>query len=291
MTKIVKIKGGLGNQMFQFAFGKALEKMFGTKVLFDITTHYNYEKHDVQRRGYCLDIFNLDIEFATEEQIQATIGPKSKLPKFIRKKLKLRNFKNKIDEYGYCKYHPEFMQDFDTIYYEGYFQNEKFFKEISKYIKEQFTFPDFKDEYNKTTYEKIKNCENPVFIHVRRSDYKAKNQLDLSYYKKAVKYIQKRIENPTFFVFGAECPEYIKNEFDIGCDFEFIGEQNTNPENHYEDMRLMSACKHGIIANSTYSWWGAWLGEDSEDKIVIAPTPWLEGVDHIICSNWVKIRK
>ena len=290
-TKIVKIKGGLGNQMFQYAFGKAIEKKFGTKVLFDITTHYENENHDVQRRGYCLDIFNLDIDFATKEQIISTIGAKSKMPKFIRKMFRLRDFKNKINEHGYCKFHPGFLKDFGTIYYEGYFQNEKYFKEIAGYIKEQFTFPEFKDEYNKTTYEKIKNCANPVFIHVRRSDYKTCDQLDIKYYQESVKLIQKRVQNPTFFVFGAECPEYIKNEFDIGCEFEFVGEQNTTPENHYEDMRLMSACKHGIMANSSYSWWGAWLGEDSADRIIIAPTPWLQGKDDVICDNWIKIKR
>ena len=84
-----------------------------------------------------------------------------------------------------------------------YRQNEKYFKDIASYIKEQFTFPEFKDEYNKTTYEKIKNCENAVFIHVRRSDYKACDQLDISFYQQAVKYIQEKVENPTFFVFGA----------------------------------------------------------------------------------------
>ena len=289
-TKIVKIKGGLGNQMFQFAFGKAIEKLFDTKVLYDITTHYANESYDVQRRGYCLDIFKLDIDFATEEQSLACIGPKTKIPGFIRNLFHLRKFKNKIDEHGYCKFHPEFLKDFDTVYYEGYFQNEKYFKDIASYIKEQFTFPEFKDEYNKTTYEKIKNCENAVFIHVRRSDYKACDQLDISFYRQAVKYIQERVANPTFFVFGAECPEYIKNEFNIGCEFEFVGEQNTAPENHYEDMRLMTASKHGIMANSSYSWWGAWLGEDSDDRIIIAPTPWLQGKDDVICDNWIKIK-
>ena len=105
---------------------------------------------------------------------------------------------------------------------------------------------------------------------------------------KAVKHIKEHVENPTFFVFCAEDPDYIKNEFNIGCEFKLIGENNKTRETFYENMRLMQACKHCIIANSSYSWWAAWLNENS-DKIVIAPSPWMRGDSKIVCDDWVKI--
>lgn len=290
--KIVKIKGGLGNQMFQYAFGKALERKLNCEVFFDITTHYENEKHDVARRSFCLDIFpNINLKIADKSQIAETIGKKTKIPGFVRNLLHLRKFKNKIDEHGFCHFHDEWLKDLGTVYYEGYFQNEKYFYDIAEKIKYDFKFPDFKDDYNKKTYEKIINTPNAVFIHVRRSDYKPEDQLDINYYKKAVKYIADRIENPKFFVFGAECSEYIEQEFNIGYEFEFLGKNNLLPTNHFEDMRLMTAFQHCIIANSSYSWWGAWLSNFERNKrIIVTPNKWFEKSSEIICDDWVKIQ-
>ena len=155
-----------------------------------------------------------------------------------------------------------------------------------------FELPPLKEDdvYNKNLIAEIENTCNPVFIHVRRDDYiKLGYSITIDYYKKAVEYIKSHVDNPTFFVFCAEDTEYIKNEFNIGCDFKLIGEKNKTRESFYENMRLMKACKHAIIANSSYSWWSAWLNEYN-DKIVVAPSPWMNGSDEVICDDWVKIR-
>jgi hypothetical protein len=166
------------------------------------------------------------------------------------------------------------------------------FKSIREELIKDFELPAIKeeDDYNKNLLKEIESSNNPVFIHVRRDDYtKLGYSIALDYYRKAVEYIKSKVDNPTFFVFCAEDVDYIKNEFDIGVEYKLIGEKNKTQENFYENMRLMKACKHAIIANSSYSWWAAWLNE-CEDKIIIAPTPWLNNDDRIICENWIKIK-
>ncbi len=308
--KIVKLQAGFGNQMFQYAFGKALEHKLGTKVLFDKSGYDELQKQIVGNTGknadgicirkYTLGIFNLDIDFATPEQVKECIGEektvKSKVPGEIRKIFKLPKYKeitNRIREKSDFIYDETLFKDYKKAYYEGYFQNEKYFKDIEPFIRKSFILPEIRqdDDYNKALFDKVCSAENSVFIHVRRDDYLTLNwEIGNDYYKQAAKYIAERIENPKFFVFCAEDENYIKNDFDLGFPFELIGEKNKTDTTYYENMRLMMACKHSIIANSSYSWWAAWLGEH-KDKIVIAPTPWLLEKDDIICDNWIKINR
>nr|WP_241993677.1 GT-D fold domain-containing glycosyltransferase [Helicobacter sp. MIT 05-5293] len=124
---------------------------------------------------------------------------------------------------------------------------------------------------------------------MRRGDYcKLSWCLEMDYYQKAVRYIQERVENPTFFVFGATDNDFI-HKLDLGVNFENLGESHITADNQHHDMFLMSACKYGIIANSTYSWWGAYLGRQKD--IVIAPSSWIpvEGSYQIIPKEWIKI--
>lgn len=308
--KIVKLQGGLGNQMFQYAFGKALEKKLNCKVLFDKINYDNIQSTIIGNTGkdangicvrkYELGIFHPEIEFATEEQIKECIGDettiKSIYPGIIRKIFHIPKYKtisNRIIEKDYCIIQNDLLKNYDKAYYEGYFQNEEYFKNIEQFIRNTFVLPPLKDNdyYNKELLQKITNTENSVFVHVRRDDYlNIGCTISNDYYKKAAKYIAQKIDNPKFFVFCAEDPDFIKNEFDIGFDFEFIGEKNKTPETYYENMRLMMTCKHSILANSSYSWWAAWLSE-YKGKIVIAPTPWLNNKDKIICKNWIKIER
>ncbi len=289
-TKIIKFIGGLGNQMFQYAFGKALEKETGFKVLFDISSYKKAKKTIVGNTGkdknglcireYEINIFkNADIKLAHSFEtnivkIFNTIG--------LSKKYKEKDAFN---------YDENIFTNHKYSYFTGYFQNEKYFKSIREQLIKDFELPAIKenDDYNKNLLNEIECSNNPVFIHVRRDDYiKLGYSITIDYYRKAVEYIKSKVENPTFFVFCAEDVDYIKNEFDIGCEFKLIGEKNKTRETFYENMRLMKACKHAIIANSSYSWWAAWLNEN-EDKIVIAPTPWMNNDDKIIPENWVKI--
>lgn len=133
--------------------------------------------------------------------------------------------------------------------------------------------PPIKSEINKHKLEQILQAKNSVFIHIRRGDYLTHScQIDVSYHKKAVATIVSKIHNPQFFLFCAD-REFAQN-LDLGYP--------------YEDLILMAHCQNGIVANSTYSWWAAYL-INNPHKIIIAPTPWLLGTDEIICEDWIKI--
>ncbi len=300
--RVVKLMGGFGNQMFQYAFAKLLEKFSGEKVLFDVKYFEEMKKNEVGSTGFAsnglplreleINIFpNVSVEIASDEQINE--ARKLNTPKFVYnffKMLKLTKWTKLPRERSAFSYEKDFLK-IKEGYFEGYFQNENYYNDYLEEIKETFKLPEIREEdnYNKEISEKIKSAENPVFIHLRRSEY-----LNLgfgisdNYYKKAVEYIKERIENPKFFVFCAEDPEYVQNEFNIGVDFELVGVENKTRETFFENMRHMKECKHAILANSSYSWWAGYL-MDNKDKIVIAPTPWLEGSDQVICKNWVKI--
>ena len=297
--KIVKLMGGLGNQMFQYAFGKALQKSTGHPVLYDLSWFEEAKKTIVGETGcnkdgicireYEIHIFpNIKIDTATSKQVKQC--KKGFLSKFIKKILNKRK-NNHYYEKNAFDFESELFKIKGNAYYEGYFQNENYLKDIKSELKTHFELPSLRidDQYNNNLISKIKQYNNSVFVHVRREDYEKMGCIvSLDYYKNAVKYIIDRIDNPKFFVFCAEDPKWIKENFNIGTEYELIGEQNKTRATFYENMRLMMACKHAIIANSSYSWWAAWLS-DFEGKIVIAPSPWMNNQDEIICHNWIKI--
>lgn len=283
---IVKLQGGMGNQMFQYAFAKSLEKNTNKKVYFDYDWFKNKEKgkniseNGINYRNFELNIFNIE------------------LPSYVTKKFNIIKAKKKIKSvYTECtpnKFDEEVYTMPSGTYFDGYFQNEKYLEPIKEELKKDFTLPaiGINDEYNQNLLNKIKSCQNPIFIHVRRGDYTSFNgELELEYYKNAAQYIAKKIENPTFFVFCAEDPNYIKENFNIGYEYELIGENNKTDKNYYENLRLMTACKHGILANSSYCWWAAFLSSN-DNAIFVAPTPWLQNTSNeVIRESWAKIER
>ena len=285
--------GGLGNQMFQYAFGKALEYKLGIKVLYDASWFFNAD------RIFELNVFNINVPFAMNDEIKISKGKckKTILPGELRKIFNLPKYYDtgiiKQKPHGFY-YDTSLFKKTKRSYYEGYFQNEKFLYGIEDIIKKDFQFRNINpnDKLNNDIAEKIKNCENSVFIHVRRGDYLTGGfpVLDQAYYKKAIKVICEKIKNPTFFIFGQNCTDWILNNFDIGEKYYIIGEHNSRNNDDYIDMQLMSMCKHGIVANSSFSWWGAWL-IDNKSKIIIAPEPWFDKTSEIICDSWIKIKR
>jgi len=282
--KVVLLGGGLGNQMFQYAFGIALERKLGKKVLFD-NTYFEYAKrlhknekledsNGRQWRNYGLDIFNLDIKFANEKELD------------IAKK-------NTILEKYYCYYDENILKNYNgSSYYKYNFQNEKYFKEYKNEIKRMFTFPEISktDEFNQKWLNKIRSTSNSVLINIRRGDYeKIGWTISINYYKRAIEYIKKKVKDPIFFVICQHCKEYVEKEFNIDTTFEFIGEINSTKHEDWKDIVLMKECKYAIISNSTFAWWAAWLGRANEEGFVIAPTPFVKDKDDIICENWIKI--
>lgn len=293
-TKIVRLIGGLGNQMFQYAFAKAIQKKSKDTVLIDLSWFEECKKIEcVTPREYELNMLNVEENFATEEQVKELFAKdkkQKKIPKLFRKLFispiflregKKKNFQKRL-----------FNKKGDT-YFEGYFQTEKYFLSVREELLNEFTLKQPLNEENQEMLEKIKSC-NSVSLHIRRGDYTkdyaaAHGLCSLDYYKKAMDYISEKVEEPHFFLFSDDIDWVVEN-FDMEYPFTVVNLNNEKSGAY--DLELMKHCKHNIIANSSFSWWGAWLNENP-NKIVFAPKKWFADKkiknNDIIPKKWVKI--
>ena len=201
--KIVKLQGGLGNQMFQYAFGQALQNANPKdQVLYDVEWFKKAHKGKVAARELGLSLFGINPPQATPKQAKIFAG-KNKIYNLFCPKIP------RIIDAGWSKFRPEILHQSGNTYYNGYFQNEEYFATIKEQIRRDFTYPVLEkdDSFNQNWLKKINAAENPVCIHLRRGDYLnlAGWVLPLSYYQKAVSYIKAHIKIPTFFVLGFEC--------------------------------------------------------------------------------------
>jgi len=284
---IVKFNGGLGNQMFQWAFAHALEKKTGIQVLLDMTF---FEKN--YSRPYELDVFSMDVK-----KVQG-FWANFKLNTIWRLRKKLKNkkfFGTHIYEEPCFEYDPSVFNIEPNTYIHGFFQSEKYIKDVENEIREAFKFKVLPDEQNQKNIDKIQST-NSVSLHIRRGDYVQKKRFQdkyatcsLDYYKRGVEYIAERIENPTLFIFSDD-KEWVKENLKLP--YECVYVDNNSGAKSYEDLRLMSLCRHNIIANSSFSWWGAWLNNNKE-KIVIGPQKWFNDEKviqtDIIPEEWVRL--
>ncbi|EMZ38362.1 alpha-1,2-fucosyltransferase [Helicobacter bilis] len=286
--KIVELTCGLGNQMFQYAFAKALQKHLQVPVLLD-KTWYDTQDNSTQ---FSLDIFNVDLEYATNTQIEKAKARVSKLPGLLRKMFGLK--KHNIAYSQSFDFHDEYLLPNDFTYFSGFFQNAKYLKGLEQELKSIFYYDsnNFSD-FGKQRLELILQAKNSIFIHIRRGDYcKIGWELGMDYYKRAIQYIMDRVEEPKFFIFGATDMSFTEQfQKNLGLNESNsvnLSEKTITQDNQHEDMFLMRYCKHAILANSSYSFWSAYLNNDA-NNIVIAPTPWLLDNDNIICDDWIKI--
>ena len=267
---ITKINGGLGNQMFMYAAGRRLAHVLGAELKLDISAFADYPL-----RTYGLSIFNIHENIATPKEIAALIGKKQWILKravnrlINRPQLLLPTY---IKEKHY-HFNPEILDLPDGVYLDGYWQSEKYFIDIDNIIRQEFTIKLPQTEENKRLSDLISSRQS-VNIHIRRGDFvlnpvvnRVHGVCDLEYYLHCVKQITKTIKNPHFFVFSDDF-EWVYNNLKLSFPTTFV--EHNGQDKNYEDIRLMNQCKYHIIANSSFSWWGAWLSQ-SEGKIVIAP--------------------
>lgn len=296
--KLVKLNGGLGNQMFQCAFAYVLAKKSNSQVLFDFSYFEEVpDDKNVVIRPFELNFFNTDCKKASGDDLKKVVHAdnRSIISKILWKIFKIgkcKPRKNIITQKKAYEFDKKLFNNLDYYYYDGYFQNEKYFKDYRDEILKLFSLNETLDEKNQAILDNILQT-NSVSIHVRRGDYvtlKSANDFHgvctLDYYKKAIKYISKRIKNPHFFLFSDDIGWVMDN---LKTDYPFTV-IDFNPLKGWMDMNLMKNCKHNITANSSFSWWSAWLN-DNPDKIVIAPEKWIlqKSKCNIIPKNWVKM--
>lgn len=283
------IYGGLGNQMFQYAIGKSIST--ASKVDFKIDT-YKINNSNYISRDFSLSKFNISAELAEISEVKKF--HRSKYFDFIFGKLYQRNIKlsNKIFEKKTFHFDKE-MLSISNGYLDGYWQCFKYFEDIREILIKEFTLVDEMNFENKLILNQI-NELNSVSIHIRRGDYiKDKknntiyNVFGMEYYHNAIDFITNKIDTPYFFVFSDDLEWASKNLELSNATYVDVNSKGY-PEN---DLILMANCKHNIIANSTFSWWGAWLNHNP-NKITIAPKRWMSTIDDLndlYPQNWIRL--
>lgn len=287
------MNGGLGNQMFQYALGRSLAIKNNTVLKLEIS-----ELEVLKDRKYLLDNFNIKAEMATSEEVMSFTNSNSLrnlIFKFQNKLFSKKYYEKPIVIEQYYHFDENILRVHNNSFLKGYWQCERYFLEYKDQIQSDFTVKNKPNEVNAKMIEKIQKC-NAVSLHVRRGDYVSNKSTNvyhgtcsIEYYRKCIDYINKKVNNPVFFVFSDDY-EWTKRELPIKGEVYYMEHNST--ETPYEDIRLMYNCKHFIIANSSLSWWGAWLGRN-KDKIVLAPQKWFNNSENntkdILPKSWIKI--
>lgn len=284
---IVRLQGGMGNQMFQYAIGRALAIKNKTKLgldlsfLLDRTIRLNFTFRD-----YSLDVFNIEAEIISPSKKTVKGKLYSRFMTFFDKFIKHDGVEKSF------QFDESILKLPDGSYLNGYFQSPKYFSDIEDVIRSDFTLNKQLPIEILNLIEVIKK-ENSVCLHVRRGDYvgnKYHEVVDNDYYNKAISYLKQRINIDKIYIFSDDikwCKENMKFDYPSM----FVGDEyaGVKGEGH---MYLMSACRYFIIPNSSFSWWSAWLG-NSEGKIVISPKQWFvdENInsEDLIPKDWVRI--
>ena len=288
---IIRMSGGLGNQMFQYALYKKLTSQ-GKEVKFDDINEYRKEK----ARPIMLSVFSITYPRATWDEITAFTDGSMEL----RKRLKRRIFGRAAIEYEEQGFFDPKVLEFDSMYLKGSFQSEKYFEDIKDEIKALYQFPELENMHlPEKLYQVTKQClegiesSEAVGLHMYRSDSRTDSELyegicTEKYYEGAVRFMIDKVPDAKFYIFSNE-PKWVKNWVDnlvnsqiqeemSKIDIErlrqnFVMVEANTEYTGYLDMLLMSKCKHNIISNSSFSWWSSWLN-NNPDKIVIAPDRW-----------------
>lgn len=300
--KIVNIIGGLGNQMFQYAFAVALKCKYPNELVFVDTQHYKnafiktYHGNNFFHNGYEIDkVFpNASIKSAGAWDLMKVsyFIPNQVLARAVRRLLPKRKSEFVADQQPYV-FIPEALMVKDDCYYDGYWMSPIYFDTFRDKIIKEFKFRPFDTKEN-LDLQPVLSTKNSITIHIRRGDYVGAKTLGgictLNYYRNAIREARTVIEKPVFFVFSNDqkwCMENLKNEF--GNSEVFFVSNNRGNES-YRDMQLMSIARCNILANSSFSWWGAYLNQRL-DHITFCPNKWhntLEYKDHYI-NSWIKI--
>jgi len=292
---IVKLIGGLGNQMFQYALGQHLAMKNNSTLKLDIQGFKNYKL-----RNYDLNCFNIQENIARSKDLMCVSLPSDRFIHKIGKHLEVKL--TGVQQIQYIKeqksdFQPEILSLGDNIYLDGYWQSEKYFLDIENIIRNEFSIVNPLTSTSQNIAEQIKGCES-VSIHVRRGDYVSNpvaNQIlgvcSLDYYNSAIQLMNKKLKCPHYFIFSDDLA-YMETIFKDNSSVSIVSHNNLDKNNDFQDLYLMSLCQHQIIANSTFSWWAAWLNRNKY-KIVIAPEKWFKdksmNSNDLIPKNWITI--
>jgi hypothetical protein len=286
---VVKLSGGLGNQLFQYAVGRALSLARKTELELDLSWYEEPQAGATPRQyelGHLGTLQRFSSPFTRWKFERAGQGLPSRF--FLRSYARVQQSGRRFDPriLGVRKKH---------VYLDGYWQCERYFSEARSALLEEFSVRAAPEGKNAELLAEIAGC-NAVALHVRRGDYvnsAAAQQLhgtcSLGYYRAAVSRVLEHTENPRFFVFSDD-PDWVSCNLAVAAGLKYV--THNPPSAGHEDLRLMAACKHFITANSSFSWWGAWLGRNPS-KLVLAPRRWFADPEadegDIVPASWQRI--
>ena len=281
---VVSLAGGIGNQMFQYALGRHLAWLQKSELKLDISAYTNENI-----REYNLDSFNIQVNYIRNTYFSRVV---------YKIQLKTKYFKIYTEQSH--KYQDDVFNQSDNMIINGYWQGEKYFKAIDNIIREDFSFKDEISLLKLPVAKKILQS-NSIAVHIRRGDYisnelfnKVHGTCNIEYYEKSIAYIAKKVSSPFFYIFSDDM-QWVKANLQTSFPHIYIDEtynEIIKTDKAIVDLFLISLCKHNIIANSSFSWWGAWLN-NSSSKIVIAPREWF--IDELLNTNdllpetWIKM--
>lgn len=288
---IVRILGGLGNQMFHYAAGKRLSLVRGVKLKLDIS--------HLRRKGsrdFLLNAFNVDEKIAKRGEIRSFKYGRMPWKYLFNKngRKKARHLNNTFLLENNNIYDPQILEAPGEVYLQGRFQSEKYFEDVAETISDCFSL--------RTPSRSVQSLMDEmagggsVSIHVRRGDYIVDPEIhrrfgscSQAYYENCMEIVYERLNDPRFYIFSDE-PAWVRQNMSFPYGSIYVAPEDL--EDDAEGLMAMSACRHNIIANSTYSWWSAWLNR-RPDKVVYAPTPWFQrekvDLDLLLPETWIRI--
>jgi hypothetical protein len=288
---VARLLGGLGNQMFQYALGRALSARHATELKLDTAAYAAY-----RMRTYGLRHFNIVAgELSPGERSKLGLSEEggTRVRRFISRLFRPRSILM-VDERSF-EFDATVLEAPAPCYLRGYWQSPKYFAAIEPNIRQELTLREPPDRENQEAAGAIADCVS-VAVHVRRGDYvesattsRFHGTCSPGYYLAAEERLLQQLRDLRLFVFSDD-PDWAERNLQFVSPVTYF--RHNGPERDYEDLRLMSLCRHHIIANSTFSWWGAWLCRNP-DKIVIAPQNWFREATHstrdLIPDNWIRM--
>lgn len=284
---VSRLIGGLGNQMFQYAAGRALARRRGVPFRIDRRAFADYRTH-----AFGMDCFQAELADAPADQLPGAVR-ESRLNRLLRPLLRAPM---KVYAEKAFTFDAEVLALPDGTYLDGYWQSEKYFADAADVVRADFTVRHAPSPANQRWLEHIR-ASNSVSLHVRRGDYVTNpsaaavhGTCDLDYYRRAVQHVaQASGVEPVVFVFSDD-PDWVAANLQLSCPMHLV--RDNDAATNYEDLRLMTACRHHVIANSSFSWWGAWL-DPRPEAIVVAPQRWFAAgtpdARDLVPQRWVRL--
>ncbi len=290
---IVRLKGGMGNQMFQYAIGQQLAKRLKVDVEYDLTALLDRSRgSDFVYRNLDLDTFELNISTHQQERFLRALSrlKSGRITKYLRESMKKGRAYYLEPSFDFQE--ELLMAPVDNTVYEGWFQSYKYFEGIEKDLRLHFQFSQPILAQSKSLLHKIESQE-AVCLNVRRTDFVSNanlNGIDSSYFTRAVDFIRDCVDKPFLFIFSDDI-KWCEENLDFEIPYEVVKHVHKGYKfGNY--MSLMSSCKHFIIPNSSFAWWAVWLNE-YKDKIVVCPRKWFNdptvSSEDLVPPEWNRI--